>query len=132
MANSSEVETHVLAGSEKERMRARSEVGRAVGPLFRFTRADRWAVFGKLPEFQDIPHSKSLPSMSEGGLACFHQKVACRLLVVAAGCCGTHRCTVDRIGILARHGMFASFSGPLLHNQNHVAHASIADDSGKK
>ena len=40
--------------------------------------------------------------------------------------------TVGRIGILARHGMLASFSGPLLHNHDQVAHASIAGDSGKK
>ena len=43
-----------------------------------------------------------------------------------------YRRTVGRIGILARHGMFASFSGPLLHNHNHVAHASIEGESGKK
>ena len=31
-------------------------------------------------------------------------------------------CTVGLIGILARHGLFASFSGPVLRNHNHVAH----------
>ena len=34
---------------------------------------------------------------------------------------GTAHC--GQVGILARRGMFASFSGPLLHNHNHVAHA---------
>ena len=47
-----------------------------------------------------------------------------------AGRC--YQCTVGRIGILARRGMFASFFGPLLHNHNHVAHASIAGESGKR
>ena len=42
------------------------------------------------------------------------------------------RRTEGRIGILARHGMFASFSDPLLHNHNQLAHASIAGESGKK
>ena len=39
---------------------------------------------------------------------------------------------MGRIGILARHGMFASFSGTLLQSHNLVAHASIAGESGKK
>ena len=38
---------------------------------------------------------------------------------------------MGRIGILARHDIFASFSGPILRNHNHVAYALITSELDK-
>ena len=66
------------------------------------------------------------------GLSSCGLPVAGSIPVAARSCDAPYHRTVDRIVILARHGIFASFSDPLLHNHNHVAHASIAGESEEK